>query len=186
MSFHISCTPPSTTGYPYMHVTSAFLTTLQFFLRSAQLDTVDVRYRRCGDTAFCCCLGCAAIETVHRVFDQCPALIGAWYKRLVILLQQSRLMQGGQEEKIALAVGADRLVHRELAINTVISQSRWLEEHVYCNPTPSASSESMVKRVKVESCSVRSSLARVGCAVSRPLVHNITNESRRWSCQLGG
>ena len=41
--------PPA---HPYLHASSAFLATLQLYLRSAQLDTADLRYRRLGDTAF--------------------------------------------------------------------------------------------------------------------------------------
>ena len=62
--------PPA---HPYLHASSAFSATLQLYLRSAQLDTADLRYRRFGDTAFCCRLGCAAIETAHHVFVQCSA-----------------------------------------------------------------------------------------------------------------
>jgi len=59
--------------HPYLHATSAFSATLQLYVRSAQLDTADVRHRRLGDTALCCRLGCAAIETAHHLFVQCPA-----------------------------------------------------------------------------------------------------------------
>jgi len=59
--------------HPYLHATSAFSATLQLYLRSAQLDTADVRHRRLGDTALCCRLGCTAIETAHHLFVQCPA-----------------------------------------------------------------------------------------------------------------
>ncbi|KIM50015.1 hypothetical protein SCLCIDRAFT_34775 [Scleroderma citrinum Foug A] len=59
--------------YPYLHATSAFSAILQLYLRSAQLDTADIRYRRLGDTALCCRLGCVAIETAHHLFVQCPA-----------------------------------------------------------------------------------------------------------------
>jgi len=63
--------PPPT--HPYLHATSAFAAALQLYLRSAQLNTADIRYRRLGDTALCCRMGCAAIETIHHVFVQCSA-----------------------------------------------------------------------------------------------------------------
>ena len=51
-------------AHPYLHAT---LPTLQLYLRCVQLDTADVRFRQLGDTALCCHLGCAAIETVRYV-----------------------------------------------------------------------------------------------------------------------
>jgi len=63
--------PPPT--HPYLHATSAFAAALQLYLRSAQLDTADIHYRWLGDTALCCHMGCAAIETTHHIFVQCSA-----------------------------------------------------------------------------------------------------------------
>ena len=63
--------PPPT--HPYLHATSAFAAALQLYLCSAQLDTADIHYQWLGDTALCCRMGCAAIETTHHIFVQCSA-----------------------------------------------------------------------------------------------------------------
>ena len=55
-------------AHPYLHATSAFLATLQLYLRSSQLDTADVRYCywQLGDTALCCHPGRASMaHTFH-------------------------------------------------------------------------------------------------------------------------
>ena len=55
---------------------SAFSATLQLYLRSAQLDTADFRYRRLGDTALCC-HGRASVAHIPPV----SLLIWAEFKR---------------------------------------------------------------------------------------------------------
>ena len=70
-------------AHPYLHATSAFSPTLQFFLRSVQLDTADVRFRQLGDTALCCRLGCAAIETVRQVMFLSNALPSLAFRGLI-------------------------------------------------------------------------------------------------------
>ena len=93
-------TPPA---HPYLHASSAFSATLQLYLRSAQLDTADLRYRRLGDTAFCCRLGCAATENAHHIFVQYSVLpfvrfggliCRLWNRRRATFYRQSRLMWG--------------------------------------------------------------------------------------------
>ena len=76
--------PPA---HPYLHTTSAFSATLQLYLHPAQFDTADIRYRRLGDTALCCRLGCTAIETAHHVFVQCPAFLEIRGSHLRVLVQ---------------------------------------------------------------------------------------------------
>ena len=80
---HDTHPPPA---HPYLHAPSAFSATLQLYLRSAQLDTADLRYRRLWDTALCCRLDCAAIETAHHVFVQCSAFLeirGSYLRTLI-------------------------------------------------------------------------------------------------------
>ncbi|KAF9241839.1 hypothetical protein BU15DRAFT_20701, partial [Melanogaster broomeanus] len=59
--------------YPYLRAKFAYSAVVQLYARSSQLDSGATRFKRLGDTAYCCRFGCPHAETAHHLFVTCPS-----------------------------------------------------------------------------------------------------------------
>ncbi|KAF9234430.1 hypothetical protein BU15DRAFT_52628, partial [Melanogaster broomeanus] len=65
-----SHSPPE---YSYVHAKSAYSVVVQLYARSSQFDASATRYKRLGDTAYCCQHCCHRAESSHHIFAHCPS-----------------------------------------------------------------------------------------------------------------